>query len=67
MKYFKTISGGFIRSVSTMTGDTEITEAEYAEIMDAIHNRPTPPEGYDYWLKTDLTWELVELPEEEEA
>lgn len=41
----------------------EITESEYAEIMQKIRNKPTDPDGYMYKLRADtLEWELVELP-----
>ena len=63
MKYYKTINDGYLVSVGTGTGGTEITESEYNELLSIIHNRPIPQSGYDYKLKADtLTWELVELP-----
>lgn len=43
-------------------GGKEITEQEYAEILTTIRNKPTAREGYDYRLKTDLTWEEYALP-----
>ena len=64
MKYYKTIIDGYLVSVGTGTGGTEITESEYNELLSIIHNRPTPQTGFDYKLKADtLEWELVELPE----
>lgn len=63
MRYYKTIIDGYLVSVGTGTGGTEITESEYNGLLSIIHNRPTPQSGYDYKLKADtLTWELVELP-----
>ena len=63
MRYYKKIIDGYLVSVGTGTGGTEITESEYNEFLSIIHNRPTPPTGFDYKLKADtLTWELVELP-----
>lgn len=63
MRYYKTIIDGYLVSVGTGTGGTEITETEYNELLSIIHNRPTAPSGYDYRLKADtLEWELVELP-----
>lgn len=63
MKYYKNIADGYLFAVSINYGSTEITEAEYNELMSIIHNRPTPSTGFDYKLKADtLTWELVELP-----
>lgn len=66
--YFKNIEGDYLTSISTGTGDEEITKEEYENILSIIRTRPTPEKGYDYKLKTDLTWELVEAPvvEEEE-
>lgn len=61
MKYYKQLSENHIISISTGTGDTEITEAEYNEIMTIIQNRPVT-EGKGYRLKTDLTWEAYDLP-----
>ena len=67
MRYYKIIDSSYIISVGTGTGGTEITESEYNNLLSIIHNRPTPPSGYDYKLKADtLTWELVELPPIEE-
>ena len=64
MRYYKTINDGYLVSVGTGSGGTEITESEYNELLSIIHDRPTPPTGFDYKLKADtLTWELVELPE----
>lgn len=66
MSWFKVIQNGYITVIGTGNGGTEITEAEYNEIRSVIDARPTPPDGYDYRLKTDLTWELYELPPEPE-
>lgn len=61
--YSKLIEDGYIIAVGTGILGEEITESEYNELMSIIHNRPTPPTGFDYKLKADtLTWELVELP-----
>ena len=62
MRYYKTIDNGYILSVGTGNSGVEITESEYAEILATIRNKPTAREGYDYWLKTDLTWEEYALP-----
>lgn len=66
MRYFKTISDGYIMSVMTGLGGEEITAEEYHTIMEVIKNAPTAPDGYGYRLKEDLTWELWELPVVEE-
>lgn len=63
MRFYKTIDTGFLISVGTGGGGTEITESEYNAILDIIHAAPTAPEGYAYMLRaSDLEWELVELP-----
>ena len=65
MTHFKNIYNGFVESLSTENGQTEITEAEYNEILAIAQTAPTAPEGYEYKLRaSDLEWELVELPPE---
>lgn len=67
-KYFKNIEDDYIVSISTGTGAEEITQEEYDNIMSVIRSRPTPEVGYDYKLRADLTWELIEvevIPEDE--
>ena len=62
MRYYKTIENGYLVSVGEGVGGTEITEAEYNEILSEIRNKPTARDGYGYRLKTDLTWEEYKLP-----
>lgn len=62
MRYFKTIENGYITSIGQGYGGVEITETEHNSIFDIIRNKPSAESGYDYRLKTDLTWELYELP-----
>ena len=62
MRYYKTIDSGYIISIGTGSGGEEITEQEYAEILATIRNKPTAREGFDYRLKTDLTWEEYAMP-----
>lgn len=64
--YFENTEGEYIISISTGTGGEEIDKEEYDNIISVIRNRPTAEAGYDYRLKTDLTWELVALPPEED-
>lgn len=67
-KYFKNIEDDYIVSISTGTGAEEIEQEEYDNIISVIRSRPTPEVGYDYKLRTDLTWELIEvevIPEDE--
>lgn len=65
MDFYKAIENGYIIGIGTNGNDsvTEITEAEYNEILSLIHNRPTAQDGFIYKLKAGtLEWELVELP-----
>lgn len=62
MRYYKIIDSGYIISIGTGNGGTEITESEYSEILSVIRNKPTARDGYDYRLKTDLTWEEYATP-----
>lgn len=61
--YTKFVNDGYIVFVSPdNSGNVEITESEYNEIMTAIKNKPTPSKGKGYRLKEDLTWEEYDLP-----
>lgn len=67
MSFFKNEKNGYIESICE-TGyekDGNLTESEYYEILNAIQNKPVIKNGFDYRLKTDLTWEEYELPPEE--
>lgn len=66
MRYYKSVDFDHLISIGTGPGGTEITESEYNNILSVIRSRPTPPAGYDYRLKADLTWEQYELPPEPE-
>ena len=61
MRFYKQTSDGYIISIGTGAGGTEITESEYNEIMSAIHSKPETTETLDYQLKDDLTWESFEV------
>lgn len=61
MKYYKIIDSGYIPAIGTGDGYTEITEAEYDEIMEVIHAKPARTGTTDYRLKEDLTWEEYEV------
>ena len=63
MKYFKNIENGYIVSVSTAHGQTEITQEEYENILQVIKVIPQAEDGFEYRLKEDLTWELIETLE----
>ena len=62
MRYYKTIDSGYIVSIGTGNSGAEITEQEYSKILSVIRNKPTPRDGYDYRLKTDMTWEEYAMP-----
>lgn len=64
MRYYKKIENDYIHVIGTGPGGEEITQEEYENILSAIRNRPTPDPGYDYRLRVDLTWALVEAPAE---
>lgn len=68
MRYYKQIENGYIMAIGTGGGGTEITSAEYDEIMGVIHTKPPATETTDYRMKTDFTWEQYEkeTPAEEE-
>lgn len=69
MRYYKLIENGYIIAIGTGGGGTEVTEAEYNEIMSVIQNKPPRTETIDYHLKQDLTWEEYErqeIPETDE-
>lgn len=66
MRYYKLIDNGYILSIGTGYGGTEITESEYNEILSVIRNRPQETAEIGYRLKTDLTWESYEKEPEPE-
>lgn len=57
MRYFKIIDNGYVTAVGTGAGGTEITQAEYEQILAVIHNKPSAQGTTDYRLKTNLIWE----------
>ena len=63
MKY-KRVENNYIIAAGDSLVGIPITDVEYEDICSAVKSRPSPPDGYDYMLRTDLTWELVELPPE---
>lgn len=62
MRYYKIIIDGYLVAVGSGSDGTEITAEEYAELLNIIRTKPVASEGYDYRLKTDLTWEVYERP-----
>lgn len=61
MRYFKSLSDGYIYAVGTGPGGTEITEAEYNDIKSVIGNMPQAESGYWYRLTDSLVWEKYEI------
>lgn len=69
MIYNVRISDGYIEAVCSTLGnenDGNISEEEYAVIVNAVLNKPSAEEGFDYRLKTDLSWEPYVLPAADE-
>lgn len=60
--FYKIVQDGYIIVVGTGNGGEPITAEEYERIRSAILNAPTAEIGYEYLLREDLTWELVEVP-----
>lgn len=65
VRYYKQTSDNYIIAIGTGAGGTEVTKVEYDEIMAIIQNRPSA-DGKGYRLKSDLTWEVYDLPPEPE-
>ena len=60
---FRIDSDGYLLSVGTGPGGTELTGAQYEELLALIGDKPAAPEGMDYRLRSDLRWELYERPD----
>ena len=56
MRYYKTTANGYIISIGTGNGGTEITEEEYNAIVYALQNKPEPTATTDYDLTENLEW-----------
>jgi len=67
MKYYKSITDGYINYISTSSGPIEISEGEYMAIAEAAQNKPKAPAGFLPKLKDDLDWEIVKEPESPET
>lgn len=59
--YYKLTKDGYITVIGTGDGGTQIATEEYENILDILRNKPTARSGYEYRLKEDLTWDLVEV------
>ena len=62
MRYYNIVDNGYILAIGTGAGGTEITEAEYDQILAVIHAKPVKTETEDYRLRDDLTWEAHAVP-----
>lgn len=63
--FYKVVSDGFIDGFGTNGNDdvTEITEAEYRELIAFFRTRPTAPDGKMYRMKAvPLEWVLADAP-----
>ena len=72
MRYYKIISNMYLMAIGIGSGGAEITKSEYNNLLGIIRNKPIAGSGFDYRLKSDLSWELCELqpitvPEDEDA
>lgn len=72
MYYYCSTKDGYILSVgliSTYDPDDNgyISEERYLELVEVFRSKPKAPNGFDYRLKEDLTWEMYELPSVEES
>lgn len=67
MAYKKVIIDGYILGIGTVEGQGNITEEEYKNLQNILHNKPSK-EGYRYRLNADtLEWEEYIPPEPEEV
>ena len=60
MRYYKQTDNGYITSIGTGGGGTDISKAEYNNIISVIQSKPQRSGNMDYRLKEDLTWESYE-------
>lgn len=61
--YQKIMDGEYITGLVKGVYPGNISQAEYNSILSTIASKPAAPDGCDYRLLYDLTWELYELPE----
>ena len=60
--FYKVIINDNLIVIGTGNGGEMITKEEYEQIRSMIQTKPTAPNGFDYQLKADLRWELIENP-----
>lgn len=66
MKYYKYADNGYIVCIGTGGMGEEISENEYADLMEVIVAKPARTETTDFRLREDLTWEEYEVEPLEE-
>lgn len=69
MNRFKIVDNGYIMCIGEGDCGTRITEEEYAQITEALQNKPESTETKGYRLRTDLAWEpfdITPIDQEEE-
>jgi hypothetical protein len=59
MMYKKVVKDGYILGVGKVTAGGNIDEKEYNHLADIFHSVPETPDGFQYCLRVDETWELV--------
>ena len=67
MNYFIVKDGAYVVGIGITENNVRnpISRDDADKIRNTLIGKPNPPEGFDYRLKTDLTWELYELPPED--
>lgn len=66
MMYKKVVKDGYILGVGKVTAGGNIDEKEYNHLTDIFHSVPETPDGFQYCLRVDETWELVKKDPEPE-
>ena len=64
--FYKAIEGEYIVAVGIGENGVEITETEYNLILNVVNSKPPRTDATDYLLRTDLTWEEIEVQPEPE-
>ena len=64
MTFFKIVEDGYITAIGKGSSGTEITEAEYNEILTVLRTKPERTATTDYRLTVNLEWEEYEIPPE---
>lgn len=66
MMYRKVVYDGYILGVGQTTTAGNIDEAEYTRLTGIFSAMPEAPDGFNYMLREDETWELVKKDPEPE-